>query len=122
MAKTKPARTTAKKPNKIITGLNEALADLKSGDPAKVRMQWQLAPAATPERSEIEEAMTAASNEIEQLRRVNEVMGAKLHVLELFEMVLMTQPHQESQGMGEDIAWKLRKIVRDLRAVKEPAK
>lgn len=48
-----------------------------------------------------------AKEEISSLRRANEILGAKVEVMELFACVLHTDPARRSQGMGEDICWKI---------------
>ena len=46
----------------------------------------------------------SAIHEIRQLRRTNEILGAQVHVIEVFSAALLGRP---SQGAGLDIAWQL---------------
>lgn len=48
-----------------------------------------------------------AANEIRSLRRVNEILQAKVGMIELFDRVLRSEPPTITQGYGEDIAWKM---------------
>lgn len=56
----------------------------------------------------------AAADEIRALRRQNEVLAAKVHMIEFFESVLHTRPAMASQPYAEDVAWKLDQIVDEL--------
>lgn len=62
-----------------------------------------------------------AAAEIRQLRRVNEILQAKVDTMDLFAMVLVTQPTRQSIGMGEDIAWKLEREHENFTEKKEDA-
>lgn len=62
--------------------------------------------------------MARAAEEIRSLRRANEILGAKVEVMELFSCVLRTRPHCPEQGYTEDLAWLLEKRIGELRAVK----
>ncbi len=53
--------------------------------------------------------------EIQQLRQANQIMGAKVEVMDLFALVLNTKPNYPSQGMTEDIAWKMQRRIDDMR-------
>lgn len=61
-------------------------------------------------------ALTQAAHEIRSLRRTNEVLAAKVEVMDLFAAVLFAQAPRNSQGYGEDVAWKLEKLAEALRA------
>jgi hypothetical protein len=50
-----------------------------------------------------------AKQEIEQLRRQNEILRAKVETMDLFALTLRTEPKYPSQGYGEDVAWLLGK-------------
>jgi hypothetical protein len=52
-----------------------------------------------------------ARQEIDQLRRRNEVLQAKVDTMHLFEMVLHTKPAIHTVGMAEDVAWKLQREI-----------
>jgi hypothetical protein len=49
-----------------------------------------------------------AASEIEALRRDNEVMAAKVQVMDLFGAALFAIPYDPPQGMAEDIVWRIR--------------
>jgi len=53
--------------------------------------------------------LNEAKHEITSLRRQNEILRAKVEVMDLFACVLHTQPAQHVQGMCVDIAWQLEK-------------
>lgn len=60
---------------------------------------------------ESERAMRAALEEIRSLRRRNEILEAKVEVMNLFAVTLHSSPAYPSQGMGEDAAWLLQKEI-----------
>lgn len=55
-----------------------------------------------------------AADEIESLRRVNDALAPKAHAYDMISIILGLLP-QRSQGMGEDMAWKLRRRAAELR-------
>jgi hypothetical protein len=55
-----------------------------------------------------------AKEEILQLRRQNELLSAKVETMELFALVLRTQPSYTGMTMGEDVAWKLDRQIRQM--------
>ncbi len=55
-----------------------------------------------------------ARSEIIVLRRQNELLTAKVSMIELFELVLRTRPAIPQHGEGEDVAWKLQRKIEDL--------
>jgi hypothetical protein len=55
-----------------------------------------------------------AKSEIEQLRRRNEILAAKVDTMELFACVLHTQPASISIGQSEDIAYQLQQEIEEL--------
>lgn len=67
---------------------------------------------------ETENLLRAAASEIRQLRQSNAILGAKVEMIDLFATVLHSNPAQRSQGMGEDIAWR---IDRHINEAKKPA-
>jgi hypothetical protein len=117
---------TTRRPNKIILALKEvSKARGDSSDDAGARgstLQWQIAnkPRTLPERSEAEYAMEAAIAEIEMLRRRVEVLQGKVDMIDLFELVFKSAPRNEGGGMSEDIAWKLRRALDNIKAEKAP--
>lgn len=54
-------------------------------------------------------SMQSAVYEIRQLRKQNEILSAQIHVVNIFASALGFKP--QSQGMSEDIAWKLEKHI-----------
>lgn len=62
-------------------------------------------------RDEDKRTMQMAAAEIRQLRRINEVLTAKVEVMELFGLVFRTQPNYGSQGMAEDVVWKIERSI-----------
>lgn len=65
---------------------------------------------------------TFDAEEIRQLRGVNEILAAKVEVMDLFALVLRTQPNYPSRGMGEDVLWKLECCVSEFEKEKAKAK
>ena len=57
-----------------------------------------------------------ARSEILQLRRENELLRAKQEMVDLFATVLYSKPYAPSQGMGEDVAWKLERAITEIDA------
>ena len=55
----------------------------------------------------MKELLQEAREEIVSLRRRNEILGAKVEMIDLFACVLHTRPEFPSRGMAEDVAWKL---------------
>ena len=54
-----------------------------------------------------------AANEIRSLRRQNELLSAKVEMIDLFAQVLNTKAAERSAGASPDIAWQLDKMVRE---------
>jgi len=48
------------------------------------------------------------------LRRENEILRAKVEVMDLFACVLHTTPARHSQGMSEDVAWALERKLAEI--------
>lgn len=55
-----------------------------------------------------------AKHEIIALRHENEILRAKVEMIELFALVLHTKPAHRSQGMGEDVVWKINKHLEEM--------
>jgi hypothetical protein len=68
---------------------------------------------------ETERLLSDAAREIRDLRRQNELLGAQVHVMNLFETMLYSQPFVPSRGFAEDIACKLDRKVAELKEAKE---
>jgi hypothetical protein len=60
------------------------------------------------------ELLATAMHEIRDLRRRNEILAAKVEMIDLFACVLNTQPARHSQGMAPDVAWALQKKMEEL--------
>ncbi len=60
-----------------------------------------------------------AREEIVQLRRTNEILRAKVEVVEVFAAALLGPPR--FQGAAIDVAWELQKKIDELQ-VNEPTK
>jgi hypothetical protein len=61
--------------------------------------------------TDIKSILLRASAEIKQLRRDNEILRAKVEVMDFFALVLNTKPAYPSIGMSEDIAWECEKAA-----------
>lgn len=64
--------------------------------------------------ADIKNLLLHAQHEILDLRRRNEVLQAKVDTMDLFALVLRTQPAYQSVGMGEDVAWLIDKEVQEI--------
>lgn len=64
--------------------------------------------------ADIKNVLLQAQSEILTLRRRNEVLQAKVDTMDLFALVLRTQPAYQSVGMGEDVAWLIEKEVEEI--------
>lgn len=65
--------------------------------------------------SPMEDLLLHACDEIRQLRRQNEILSAKVEVMELFGLVFRTQPNYGERGMTEDIVWKMEQTIEQIR-------
>ena len=70
--------------------------------------------------------LSQAMHEIVVLRRRNEILEAKVGVMDLFATVLHTTPARSNAGAAEDVAWKLAqeiaKIEKEAAATPVPTK
>lgn len=57
-----------------------------------------------------------AHEEIQSLRRQNEILTAKVEVMDLFGLALRTVPMHGMRGMAPDVAWQLQKAIAELEA------
>jgi len=64
--------------------------------------------------ADIKNLLLHAQGEILELRRRNEVLQAKIDTMDLFALVLRTQPAYQSVAMGEDVAWLIGKEVEEI--------
>jgi hypothetical protein len=58
--------------------------------------------------------LAGAIEEIRSLRRQNEILRAKVEVMDLFALTLNTTPNYRSTGMAPDIAWELQHEIDKL--------
>ena len=58
-----------------------------------------------------------ARHEILNLRRENEILRAKVEMIDLFASVLHTQPALRREGRAPDVAWALQKKIDELDAL-----
>lgn len=71
------------------------------------------------ESRELKFLLRDARHEIDRLRHDNEILRAKVEVMDLFALVLTTEPARRIQGAAPDVAWALQKKIDEL-AAKEP--
>lgn len=64
--------------------------------------------------SDIKDLLIQAREEIIHLRRRNEILSAKVEMIDLFACILNTRPWAPVEGKGEDVAWKLEQKIREL--------
>ncbi len=65
--------------------------------------------------TDLEEILSSAAFEIRDLRRRNELLQAKVEMIDLFACILFTKPAQNSQGASPDVAWAIDKKLDELR-------
>ncbi|MCG8694664.1 MAG: hypothetical protein MI806_25945 [Minwuiales bacterium] len=61
------------------------------------------------------ELLGEAIDEIRRLRRQNELLSAKVEVMDVFACVLHTEPARRSGGMAPDIVYGLEQKIEELR-------
>lgn len=66
------------------------------------------------DQKEFSRLLQETRTEILDLRRQNEILGAKVEMIELFADVLFTEPRKTGRGYGEDVAWKLQQAIDSL--------
>lgn len=52
--------------------------------------------------------------EIRELRHRNEILAAKVEVMDLFALVLNTQPNHRSVGMSPDVIFSMEKRIMEI--------
>lgn len=62
----------------------------------------------------MKELLEEATREILALRRQNEILNAKVEMIDLFACVLFTKPQQQSVGGAPDVAWALQQKINEL--------
>jgi len=71
--------------------------------------------------SDLEGLLNEARAEILTLRRSNEILRAKVEMIDLFACVLHTEPaRRRSEGIAPDVAWALQKKIDELAEKKQP--
>lgn len=60
--------------------------------------------------------LNSAAIEIKSLRRQNEILQAKVSVMDLFAAALHAQPNYGPQGMSVDVAWQLEQRAEKISA------
>ena len=63
---------------------------------------------------EMKDLLTEARDEIISLRRRNEILSAKVEMIDLFACILNTQPWIPREVVGEDIAYNLKRKIAEL--------
>lgn len=66
------------------------------------------------------ELLTNAAHEIRDLRRRNEVLAAKVEMIDLFALVFRTRPDYPTVGMSPDVAWALDKKAAEIHEETKP--
>lgn len=56
-----------------------------------------------------------AAEEISSLRNRNELMNARLDMFDKCMLLLHTSPNYQSQGMGEDLLYKINKHIQSVK-------
>jgi len=70
--------------------------------------------------NELIETLKEAQNEIRALRHQNEVLAAKVEVMDNFMCVLHTAPAVKTQGVGIDVTYELQKHIYKLEQAEIP--
>jgi len=60
-------------------------------------------------------------NEIDALRRTNQILQAKVDTMELFASIHRTMPAGRAEGFAPDIAWEARKKIAELEEAERSA-
>lgn len=68
----------------------------------------------TDDKIDLRRALTMAQDEIQRLRHQNEILSAKVGVMDLFGLVFRTQPAYATMGMSEDPVWLIDKQLMKL--------
>lgn len=70
----------------------------------------------------MKDLLIQAASEIRQLRRANEILAAKVEMIDLFACVLHTRPATHSVGAAVDVAWLLDKEIAEFERVENNLK
>lgn len=60
--------------------------------------------------------LNEAIEEIQQLRIHNQAMASRLDVFDSMMLLFKTQPDYGNKGFAEDIVWKLRKNIEEIKS------
>lgn len=63
---------------------------------------------------ELIQLLNEARHEITALRTRNQLLEAKVHVMEFFEAVFRTMPYHEAVAMSPDVCWHLQRTAAEL--------
>ena len=63
---------------------------------------------------EQKQLLNEARAEIQGLRRSNEILTAKVEVMDAFMCVLHTRPAEQTRGATPDVAWELTKRITEI--------
>lgn len=66
--------------------------------------------------TDLQSLLMQAREEITSLRRQNEILSAKVDMIDLFACVLHSQPARTSQGASIDVAWLIQQKLNELSA------
>jgi hypothetical protein len=67
-------------------------------------------------KQETKNLLIKAKSEIVSLRRQNEILSAKVGVMELFECVIFTRPSQPTRVEAVDVVWEIEKELTTIDA------
>lgn len=65
-------------------------------------------------RKNVIRALAEAQQEIRDLRNTNQILGAKVEMIDLFALVLHTKPAEQGRAMKVDIVGELERLELDL--------
>lgn len=73
--------------------------------------------------TDTEHLLRQGAEEIQSLRRQNEILAAKVETVELLATFLHARlPEHRGVSMGEDVAWKMLRQADEIAANKEPVR
>ena len=59
--------------------------------------------------------LTDAAAEIKMLRRQNEILGAKVEMIDFFAMVLHTKPAERTECASPDVVWQIERYLSEVK-------
>lgn len=75
-----------------------------------------------PERDNTPELLRDGAATIQRLRRQNEILAAKVSVMDMFATLLYTQPAGGCMGAEPDVAWAMEKRAQEITNRPQPRK